>query len=131
MIEYIGLLCVFTGYAFVNTAEMAAALYIIDHMFFALSIAITTYFQKIADDQDIAATASVSFTINHIAAVFIPALLGVLWIYSPSAVFLTGSIFAVLSLCLSMLIPLKPKAGNEIVARDFFVACLPLRKATQ
>ena len=30
---------------------------------------IKTYFQKIADPQDIAATAAVAFTINHIAAV--------------------------------------------------------------
>lgn len=113
IIEYVGLICVFTGYAFVQTAELAAALYIIDHMFFALAIAITTYFQKIADDKDIASSASVSFTINHIAAVFIPALLGVLWIYSHSAVFLVGAVFAVLSLLLSLLIPAAPGKGNE------------------
>lgn len=120
IIEYVGLICVFTGYAFAQTAEVAAALYIIDHMFFALSIAITTYFQKIADDKDVASTASVSFTINHIAAVVIPAILGVLWIYSHGAVFLVGSAFAVISLCLSLLIPNKPSEGNEILARAFF-----------
>ena len=46
--------------------------------FFALAIAIQTYFQKIADPADIAATAGVSFTINHIAAVVMPA---VSWLY--------------------------------------------------
>ena len=112
-IEYAGLICVFTGYAFVETAEVAAALYIVDHMFFALAIAIKTYFQKIADQKDIASTASVSFTINHIAAVVIPALLGMLWLYSNTLVFLIGTGFAVCSLIISQLIPEKPEQGNE------------------
>lgn len=111
-VEYIGLIAVFTGYAFVETAEVAAALYIIDHMFFALAIAIKTYFQKIADERDIAATASVSFTINHIAAVVIPALLGMLWLSSPTAVFLVGTGFAVCSLVCSRLIPDAPSKLN-------------------
>lgn len=113
--EYIGLIIVFTSYAFVETAEVAAALYIIDHMFFALAIAIKTYFQKIADQKDIAATASVSFTINHIAAVVIPVMLGVLWLHSNAAVFLVGTAFAVLSLIFSQLIPARPEQGNETI----------------
>lgn len=111
-VEYVGLVCVFTGYAFVETAEVAGALYVIDHLFFALAIAIKTYFQKIADHKDIAATASVSFTINHIAAVIIPALLGILWLYSNSAVFLVGTGFAVCSLLCSRLIPDQPSATS-------------------
>jgi len=113
--EYIGLAIVFTAYAFVNSAGLAAALYIIDHFFFALAIAIRTYFQKIADPADIAATAGVGFTINHIAAVFLPALLGFLWLFSPSAVFLVGSALAVLSLLLSFNVPENPSQGNEVV----------------
>ncbi|WP_276612679.1 MFS transporter [Halioglobus maricola] len=112
-VEYVGLIMVFTGYAFVENANVAAGLYVIDHLFFALSIAINTYFQKIADPKDIAATSSVSFTINHIAAVFIPALLGLLWLSSPAAVFLIGAGIAVLSLALSNLIPDSPVAGQE------------------
>lgn len=111
--EYIGLIIVFTSYAFVESANIAAALYVIDHMFFALAIAIKTYFQKIADQRDIAATASVSFTINHIAAVVIPVLLGMLWLHSTTAVFLVGTVFAVLSLACSLLIPQMPKQGVE------------------
>ena len=112
-VEYIGLIVIFTSYAFVENANVAAALYVIDHMFFALAIAIKTYFQKIADQQDIAATASVSFTINHIAAVVIPVLLGIIWLQSTAAVFLVGTAFAVLSLVFSQLIPVKPEQGNE------------------
>ena len=113
--EYIGLAIVFTAYAFVNSASLAAALYIIDHFFFALAIAIRTYFQKIADPADIAATAGVGFTINHIAAVILPALLGFLWLISPAAVFLVGSVLAVLSMILSFNVPADPCPGNEVV----------------
>ena len=113
--EYIGLAIVFTAYAFVNNAGLAAALYIIDHFFFALAIAIRTYFQKIADPADIAATAGVGFTINHIAAVILPAVLGFLWLISPSAVFLVGSALAVLSMLLSFNVPENPCPGNEVV----------------
>ena len=113
--EYVGLTIVFTAYAFVSNAAIAAGLYIIDHFFFALAIAIRTYFQKIADPADIAATAGVGFTINHIAAVVLPALLGFLWLISPSAVFLVGSALAVLSMLLSFNVPENPCPGNEVV----------------
>ena len=113
-IEYIGLIVVFICYALVNSAEWAAALYVIDHLFFAMAIATTTYFQKIADQRDFASTASVSFTINHIAAVVIPALLGLVWLTSPSLVFYIGAGFAVCSLCLAINIPKLPGAGNEV-----------------
>ncbi len=114
MFEYIGLIFVFSGYAFVQDASIAAFLYILDHMFFALAIAISSYFQKIADPADIASTAGVSFTINHIAAVVLPAVLGVVWLSSPPTVFLCGAGIAVLSLLFSWLIPNHPLAGNEI-----------------
>lgn len=77
-VEYAGLVVVFTAYAFVDVVWIAVGLYIVDHLFFAMSIAIKTYFQKIADPADIASTAGVSFTINHIAAVAIPVAFGFL-----------------------------------------------------
>ncbi len=113
-IEYVGLVGVFTAYAFVENAYLAAGLYVIDHMFFALAIAINTYFQKIADPEDIASSAGVSFTINHIAAVIVPAALGLVWVISHSAVFLVGTAFALCSLILSQNIPMRPVEGNEV-----------------
>lgn len=111
--EYIGLAGVFLAYAFVETPWIAAALYLIDHAFFALAIAIKTYFQKIADPADIAPTAGVAFSINHVAAVGLPVMLGYIWIHSHSAVFLIGAGMAVVSLILSLMIPSKPDQGNE------------------
>lgn len=103
-IEYVGLIAVFIGYALVESASFAAALYVIDHLFFAMAIALKTYFQKIARPEDIAATAGVSFTINHIAAVVIPASFGVVWLYDQSLVFYFGAALAVCSLVLSQFV---------------------------
>lgn len=113
-IEYAGLIIVFTSYAFVENPYVGAGLYVVDHMFFALAIAMSTYFQKIASPEDIASSAGVSFTINHIAAVVVPAALGLVWIVSPAAVFLIGTGFAVCSLLLSQNIPSRPRQGNEV-----------------
>ena len=112
-LEYLGLIVIFTSYAFVESATFAAALYVLDHLFFAMAIAIKTYFQKIADPRDIAPTAAIAFTINHIAAVILPIALGFIWIVNPAAVFLTGTGFAVGSLMLTRLIPERPEPGRE------------------
>ncbi|MCR9422356.1 MFS transporter [Vibrio sp. RM-69-4] len=114
LFEYTGLIVVFVGYGLVQNAHWAAALYVVDHLFFALALAIKTYFQKIADPADMASTAGVSFTINHIAAVFIPATFGLIWLISPASVFYIGAVMALVSLLLSLNIPIKPEAGNEV-----------------
>jgi len=111
--EYLGLIILFIAYGLVENSTIAASLYVIDHLFFALAIAIKTYFQKIANPEDIAATAGISFSINHIAAVVIPVLLGLVWIANPSWVFYCGAGFALCSLSLSFLIPNNPSKGNE------------------
>ena len=115
--EYAGLICVFLAYGGVYWfgwgVLLASALYVIDHIFFGLALALKTYFQKIADPGDIAPTAAVAFTINHITAVFLPALLGYLWLTSPAAVFLLAAGMAATSLGLALLIPRHPVPGHE------------------
>ena len=111
--EYIGLIIVFIAYGIVQNATLAAFLYILDHMFFAMAIAISTYFQKIADPKDMASSAGVSFTISHIAAVVIPAALGLVWIWSHSLVFYIGAFFALLSLIAAQFIPKSPSPNKE------------------
>ena len=117
LIEYAGLACVFLAYGgiywFGWGVAVAAALYVIDHIFFALALALKTYFQKIASPEDIAPTAAVAFTINHIAAVLLPVPLGLLWVVAPDAVFLTAAVIACGSFALACLIPRHPEEGNE------------------
>ncbi len=117
--EYTGLVMVFLAYGGVYFmgwgVVVAAVLYVLDHMFFALALALKTYFQKIASPADIAPTAAVAFTINHIAAVFLPVVLGLLWLASPAAVFFLAAGMAFVSFCLAMLIPRHPAPGNETI----------------
>lgn len=117
--EYIGLVIVFLSYSGVYYlgwgVVVAATLYVLDHIFFGLALALKTYFQKIADPGDIAPTAAVAFTINHIAAVFLPVLLGLLWLVSPAAVFLLAAVMAGISLILALMIPRHPEKGNETI----------------
>ena len=66
LVEYVGLVLVFSAYAFTAYAAVAwlpvvIALYVIDNIFFSLSIAQMSYFKKIADPQDVAATAGCGF----------------------------------------------------------------------
>lgn len=117
VLEYIGLIGVFLAYAYVQNPWIAASLYLIDHAFFAMAIAQKTYFQKIADPADMAPTAGVAFTINHIAAVIIPVLFGLIWLTHPSWVFLIGAGMAAISLVLSLLVPRDPHEGNETLLR--------------
>tara|TARA_B110000503_G_scaffold75060_1_gene115850 strand:+ start:3139 stop:4338 length:1200 start_codon:yes stop_codon:yes gene_type:complete len=112
-LEYTGLILVFLAYSVVEWAPLAVALYMLDHVLFAMAIAQKTYFQKIADPADMASTAGVSFTINHIAAVVLPALMGFLWLVSPSWVFILGAIMATISLMLARWVPSKPSSGEE------------------
>ena len=119
MLEYAGLAGLFICYGGIYYwgwgALVAAVLYIVDHLFFALSFALKTYFQKIADPADIAPTAAVAFTINHIAAVALPALLGYLWLASPGAVFGLAAGMAVVSLGLALMVPRHPSPGHETI----------------
>ncbi len=115
--EYTGLIGVFTAYAFVTNPWVASGLYIIDHAFFALAIAMRTYFQKIGDPADMAPTAGIAFSINHIAAVIIPVILGFIWLENPAAVFLIGTAIATTSLILALLVPRNPKPGRETILK--------------
>ncbi len=119
LFEYAGLMLVFLAYGGIYMfgwgAILAAALYIIDHLFFALAFALKTYFQKIADPADIAPTAAVAFSINHIAAVVLPAALGYLWLVSPLAVFVAAVLMSAISFGLSLMIPRHPEPGRETV----------------
>ncbi len=119
MVEHLGVALVFMAYGGIYSfgwgAAIGAALYVIDHLFFAMAFSLKTYFQKIGDPADMAPTAAVAFTINHIAAVFLPASLGYLWVKSPEAVFGLATVMAFATLALAFLVPRDPGPGNETI----------------
>ena len=97
-LEYFSLIFIFLAYAMVESKILLGVLYILDHIFFNFAIAIRTYFQKVGDPKDIAPSMAVGFTINHIAAVFLPALGGLLWMVDYRIPFVAGACMSVVSL---------------------------------
>ena len=114
-LEYGGLICVFLIYAFTGSKAVVIAMYILDHILFNFSIAIRTYFQKVADPQDIAPSMAVGFTINHIAAVVIPVIGGALWMVDYRIPFVAGALLSLVSLLAVQRIP-RPDRIQEYAA---------------
>ncbi len=97
-IEYAGVIVIFLTYAFTTSKILVSLMYVADSLLFNFAVAIRTYFQKVGDPQDIAASMAVGFTINHIAAIFLPALGGYLWMISYRIPFFMGAALGVVSL---------------------------------
>lgn len=124
--EYLGLVIVFMAYglclAFADAPwalPLVIVLYVVDHILFQFYIGIETYFKKIADPEDISGSAAVSFSINHIAAVTLPVLLGLIYVSEaprsggetmmsvtgPTMVFWVGAALALASLITTFWMP--------------------------
>ncbi len=97
-LEYFSLIFIFIAYATATSRLLVAGLFILDHIFFNFAIAIRTFFQKIGDPRDIAPSMAVGFTINHIAAVFLPAIGGYLWMVDYRIPFVGGAVLCLISL---------------------------------
>ena len=109
-IEYSGLLLVFMGYALVEDPHFATAMYLVDNLFFSFVISINSYFRKQADPKDIAPSMSVGFTINHLTAVILPIVGGLLWMISWRIPFFAAAGLSLLSLFFAQ----KVKTNKEI-----------------
>ena len=110
-LEYASLVFIFLAYAVVQSRLAVALLYILDHLFFNFAIAIRTYFQKVGDPRDIAPSMAVGFTINHIAAVALPAIGGLLWMVDYRIPFIAGAAMSLISLSAVQLIRTHPLAA--------------------
>jgi predicted MFS family arabinose efflux permease len=109
-IEYAGVIIIFLTYAFTTSKLLVTVMYVIDSILFNFAVAIRTYFQKVGDPQDVASSMAVGFTINHVAAVFLPALGGLLWMIDYRIPFLVGAALAVVSLIAAQWMRVEPKA---------------------
>ncbi|MBR9984799.1 MAG: MFS transporter [Desulfosarcina sp.] len=112
-LEYASLIAIFLAYAFTDSKWVAGGLYILDHIFFNFGMAINTFFQKVGDPGDVAPTMAVGFTINHIAAVFLPAIGGYFWIVDYRIPFIAGAVMALISLTAVQQIRTSPKSTES------------------
>jgi predicted MFS family arabinose efflux permease len=97
-VEYASLMLIFMGYALTTSKVLVCLLYVLDHISFNFAIAIRTYFQKVSDPRDIAPSMAVGFTINHIAAVILPAIGGLVWMIDYRWVFIGAAGLSLVSL---------------------------------
>jgi len=115
-VEYVSLVAIFSGYAFVHRADLLYVIYVLDGMSFGLDIGISTYLQKVALHEDITANVGMGMTVNHISAVAIPVMGGLLWSLGHEVTFLMGSAMAVISLISVQYIPtsIAKWSGSEV-----------------
>jgi len=101
-LNFLGLIAVFVGYAYIPYLPVLYALFVVDNIFFSFNLALESYFQKISHSPaEITSNVSMAQTINHVSALVVPVLGGILWAQvSPSATFLAGAAVAVVSLIL-------------------------------
>jgi predicted MFS family arabinose efflux permease len=109
-LNFVGLIGVFLGYAFIPNLLILYGLFVLDNIFFGFNVAVDSYFQKIAlTPEEITSNVSMAQTINHISALVVPVLGGILWEQvAPSATFVAGVFIAVISLGLVQLIRIRP-----------------------
>jgi MFS family permease len=118
--NFIGLVGVFLGYAYITSLPVLYVLFVLDNIFFGFSLAVDSYFQKIARSPDeITSNVSMAQTINHISALVVPVLGGILWEQiSPSATFLAGVVMAVIALGVVQFIRIQPTTASAPVPLD-------------
>ncbi len=121
-LEYVGVIAVFMTYAYTSSKGVAGGMYIFDSIFFNFAVAIRTYFQKVADPCDIAPGTAVGFTINHIAAVILPALGGYFWMVDYRIPFVAGAVLGLISLVFAQFIRIPKKASAVPLPVGYAVA---------
>jgi predicted MFS family arabinose efflux permease len=103
------LIFIFSGYAFIGWLPLLIVFYVIDNVLFGSSIALDSYMRKIALRADLTNCLSFSQTANHISAVIIPVLGGVIWeIFGYQSTFLFGAGIVLIDALFSLKVKIKP-----------------------
>ncbi len=113
-ITYFGLIFVFIGYAIIESRFILYTLFCIDNLLFFEGIALTTYINKITPAEELKPTISMGVTMNHVAAVTVPLIGGMVWYYyGYKLIFLSGAIIAMFSLVASQWIDPKSELKTK------------------
>ncbi|MHB0911968.1 MAG: MFS transporter [Armatimonadota bacterium] len=96
------LILVFLGYAVIRSRELLFLLYLIDNSLFLGSMALSTYLHKIAKPADLMPSLAMGVSMNHIAAVAVPIVGGLLWArFDYPVIFIGGAAVAAVSVLAS------------------------------
>jgi MFS family permease len=102
---------VFVGYATIPSRPVLYALFVADSVFFTLAMALTTYVNRIAPPAEHTPTLSMGVAMNHVAAVVMPFVGGILWTYGYKWTFLAGAAAAALSILGALRVPRHEPRG--------------------
>ncbi len=102
---------IFLGYAYVQSLYILFGLFILDNIIFGFNVALPAYFQKIAVTKDeITGNLSVEQAIQHIAAITVPLIGGIVWErYGAQAPFLFGVAIVLVGLVLAQGMRVAPE----------------------
>jgi MFS family permease len=111
---YATMALLFSGYGFIEDRHFLYALFVLDNVLFAFTMAQTTYVNRIAPKEEHTATLSMGVAMNHIASVAMPLAGGLLWNYAGYRwAFLTGVGAALVSVGVSLCLPEHAPAAGE------------------
>jgi MFS family permease len=109
---YLSIMFVFIGYAFIPNVHILYGLFIADGAIWVLAMALTTYVGRIAPKAEHTQTLSMGVAMNHVAAVSMPLLGGLLWQYGYRWTFMIGIVAAIVSVPVVFLMPKHVPAGE-------------------
>ena len=104
------LVFIFTGYAYVDYLPLLITFYFIDHVLFGSSIALKSYLRKMAPPEDLTNCLSFGMTANHITAVIIPIVGGILWVkFGHEVTFIAGAAIVFIDMLFALKVPRNGK----------------------
>ena len=99
------------GYATLRTRWALYSLFVLDNAIFVLGMAVTTYVGRIAPREEHTPTLSMGVAMNHVAAVSMPLLGGLIWnVWGYQWTFAIGALAALLSVLLVRFVPARAPA---------------------
>jgi MFS family permease len=103
---YASLTLFFLGYAFIPNVWALYAVFVVDNAFFVLGMSLTTYVGRMAPKSELTPTLSMGVAMNHVAAVAMPLVGGIIWkTWGYQYAFLVGAVAAALSIFAALLVP--------------------------
>ena len=110
---YFCLTVLFVGYALIRTPHVLYGIFILDNSFFVFGVALTTYVNRIAPKTEHTPTLSMGVAMNHVAAVAMPFVGGLMWKYIGFKwAFLTGAATAAVSVLAALRLPRSLKISG-------------------
>jgi len=115
-LEAVCLMIIFSAFALTHSKIILVVFYLLGSVLFynIPPIAIRTYFQKIADPRDIAATIATGSTINHVATTVAPATAGFLWMLDYRIPFIFGAVLSLASGLAAQFIRTDKSGGADL-----------------